>query len=97
MYLFHSTGSQIFNFNTKWNASYSSMFYNKTSKTDLHSRKMNIKMPGSERQMLHGVANTLDLDLKKKKKDRVFRGRSGKLFGKRTGNTGRGGDMKARP
>lgn len=43
------------------------MFCNKKSKTDLHSRKMNIKMPGSERQMLHGVANTLDLDLKKKK------------------------------
>lgn len=67
MHFFHSTGSKIFNFNTKWNVSYSSMFCNKKSKTDLHSRKMNIKMPGSERQMLHGVANTLDLDLKKKK------------------------------
>lgn len=88
MYLFHSTGSQIFNFNTKWNVSYSSMFYNKTSKTDLHSRKMNIKMPGSERQMLHGVANTLDLDLKKKKKIGSSEVEVGNYLGREQGTLG---------
>lgn len=71
------------------------MFYNKTSRrTDLHSRKMNIKMPGSERQVLHGVANTLDLDFKRTKRPES---RSRKLFGNRTGTAGRGRDRKGRP
>lgn len=51
-------------------------------------------MPGSERQVLHGVANTVYLDLKKPKRPES---RSVKLFGNRKGTTGRGGDMKGRP
>lgn len=88
MYFFHSTGNKTFNFNTKWNVSYSSMFYNKTSKTDLHSRKMNVKMPDSERQMLHGVANTLALDLKKKKKIRSSEVEVGNYLGREQGTLG---------